>query len=91
MMQNDEPFPQTQPMEICSEHHSVAEVLPDMTPGKVLRGARGLAGMTQGQLAEKVGVHKTNISEMERDKRAIGKDMARRLAQVFGLNYKVFL
>lgn len=73
------------------ETYSVEMVLPDMTPGRVLRGARGLAELTQAQLAEKVGIHKTNLSEMERDKRAIGKDMARRLGKVLGLDYKVFL
>lgn len=70
---------------------SPEQVLPDITPGKVLRGARGLAGMPQGQLAGKAGVLKTNISEMERDKRSIGKDMARRLGKALGLDYKVFL
>lgn len=73
------------------EIYSVEMVLPDMTPGKVLRGARGLAELTQAQLADKLGVHKTNISEMERDKRPIGKEMARRLGTVLRMDYKVFL
>lgn len=67
------------------------EVLKDSTPGSILRGARGLAGLTQAQLAEKIGVHKSNVSEMERDKRPIGKDMARRLGEALGMSYKVFL
>jgi plasmid maintenance system antidote protein VapI len=36
-------------------------------------------------------VKATHISEMERGKRPIGKDMAKRLAKVFKVNYKVFL
>ncbi|MDK2957327.1 MAG: hypothetical protein PWQ57_2824 [Desulfovibrionales bacterium] len=67
------------------------EVLKDSTPGTILRGARGLADLTQAQLAEKIGVHKSNVSEMERDKRPIGKEMARRLGEALGMSYKVFL
>lgn len=66
-------------------------VRPEVTPGKVLRGARGLAGLTQARLSERLGIHKSNLSEMERDRRAIGKDMARRLGKELGMDYKVFL
>lgn len=68
-----------------------AEVLPDMTPGKVLRGARGLREMTQAQLAEALGVPKSNISDMERDVRPIGKEMAKRLGLALAMPYKAFL
>lgn len=71
--------------------YAVDEVFPDMTPGKVLRGARGLAGLTQAQLAAKVGAHKSHISEMERGVRTIGKDMAKRLAKALNMPYKAFL
>ena len=47
--------------------------------------------MTQAELAAEVGVKATHISEMERGKRPIGKDMAKRLAKVLKVNYKVFL
>ncbi len=73
------------------ETYTVEMVLPDMTPGKVLRGARGLSDLTQAQLADTLGIHKSNLSEMERDKRPIGKDMARRLGKALGMDYKVFL
>lgn len=68
-----------------------SEVLPDMTPGKVLRGARGLREMTQAQLAAALGIPKSNISEMERDVRPIGKEMAKRLGKALAMPYKSFL
>ena len=66
-------------------------VLQDSTPGAVLRGARGLRELTQKKLAEMIGVHKSHISEMERDVRPIGKVMAKRLAQALEMPYKAFL
>ncbi|WP_268870177.1 helix-turn-helix domain-containing protein [Alkalidesulfovibrio alkalitolerans] len=57
----------------------------------MLRGARGLRGMTQARLAVAIGVHVTNISEMERGLRPIGKEMAKRLAKALDMPYKAFL
>ena len=48
-----------------------------MQLGDVLRGAR----CTQAQLAARVGVKPSHISEMERGKRPLGKEMAKRLAK----------
>jgi len=67
------------------------EVFPDSTPGRVLRGARGLREMTQAALAARIGVHKTHISEMERNLRPIGKAMAKRLAAALDFPWKAFL
>ena len=71
--------------------HTIEETFPDLGPGDALRGARELCGLTQQQLAETAGVGKSNISEMERGKRPIGKAMAKRLAKALGSSYKVFL
>jgi plasmid maintenance system antidote protein VapI len=38
-----------------------------------------------------VGVSQTHISEMKSGKRPMGKEMARRLAKVLKVNYRVFL
>ena len=54
-------------------------------------GARKREALTQKELAHLVGVSQTHISEMEHGKRPIGKDMARRLAKVLKVNYRVFL
>ena len=70
---------------------TIEETFPDLGPGDALRGGRELCGFTQQQLAEAVGATKSNISEMERGKRPIGKAMAKRLAMALGTSYKVFL
>ncbi len=60
-------------------------------PGSVLRGLRAREGLTQVELAEKVGVPQTDISQIENGKRPIGKKMAERLSKVFDTDYRVFL
>lgn len=67
------------------------EVLPGRTPGRLLRGARLRDNLTQGQLAGMIGVSRHHISEMENNKRPIGKEMAKRLEKALGVGYKVFL
>jgi DNA-binding XRE family transcriptional regulator len=71
--------------------YSIEEVFPNFHAGNILRGFRAREEMTQAGLAVKVGVKAANISEMERGKRTIGKEMAKRLAKVFKVSYKVFL
>ncbi len=66
-------------------------MFPHSTPGTVLRGARGLRGMTQAVLAVAIGVHVSNISEMERGLRPIGKEMAKRLGKALDMPWKAFL
>ena len=67
------------------------EAFPKIGPGDILQGARGREGLTQTELAERIGVKPHHISEMESGKRSIGKDMARRLAKALNTGYKVFL
>lgn len=55
-----------------------------MTPGDSIKANRGLRGMTQKALAEKLGVPVQNVSEMERGKRAVSRKMALKLGDVFG-------
>lgn len=59
--------------------------------GLMLRGGRHKAGLTQKELSEKIGVKPHHISEMEHGKRPIGKKMAQRLAEIFDVDYRVFL
>ena len=68
-----------------------SEFSDDQLPGVVLVGARHKEGLTQKQLAEKLGIPQSHISEMENSKRPIGKSMAKRLAKVLGVGYKIFL
>jgi DNA-binding XRE family transcriptional regulator len=67
------------------------EVFPNLHQGSAIRGLRLREGLTQEQLAHLLGVKRTNLSEMENGKRPIGKNMAKRLAQVLKTDYKVFL
>ena len=78
---------------ITEEPESVhgEEVYPDFNGSVVLRGARKREALTQKELARLVGVSQTHISEMEHGKRPMGKEMARRLAKVLKVNYRVFL
>lgn len=59
--------------------------------GVMVRGGRYKAGLTQKELAELVKAKPHHISEMEHGKRTIGKEMAKRLASVFKVDYRVFL
>jgi DNA-binding XRE family transcriptional regulator len=67
------------------------EVFPEYGAGDALKGARLMEGITQAQLADKIGIKRHHISEMENGKRPIGKEMARRLAKALNTGYKVFL
>jgi DNA-binding XRE family transcriptional regulator len=69
----------------------LAEVFPDLHPGSAIRGLRLREGLTQEQLAQRLGIKRNNLSQMENGKRPIGKNMAKRLAQILHTNYKVFL
>ena len=60
-------------------------------PGAALRGARVKEGISQTELAAKLKIPPSNISEMESGKRSIGKNMAKRLSKVLKLHYRVFL
>ena len=50
--------------------------------GRMLRGARVRAGMTQKQLATAIGVPQSHISEYEKNKRHIPKHKAEEAAKV---------
>ncbi len=56
-----------------------------------LRGARVKEGVTQRELAARLGITQGNLSRMETGKRPIGKGMAKRLGQALNLDPRVFL
>ncbi|MGA7562432.1 MAG: helix-turn-helix transcriptional regulator [Desulfobaccales bacterium] len=64
---------------------------PKSLPGVVLAGARGKAGITQRELSRRAGIPQRHISEMERSKRPIGKEMAKKLGKALAIDYRVFL
>ncbi|GFO63676.1 helix-turn-helix domain-containing protein [Geomonas paludis] len=60
-------------------------------PASVLRGARGKAALTQTRLSELSGIPQRHLSEMERGKRPIGRETARKLAAALELDYRLLL
>lgn len=60
-------------------------------PANYLRGIRMRERLTQRQLAEKVGIKQSHISEMERYKRPIGKVLAKKFAAALNANWRCFL
>jgi ribosome-binding protein aMBF1 (putative translation factor) len=55
--------------------------------GNLLAGARYKAGLTQKELADKLGVRQNMISDYERGRRRLALQMAKRIAKI--LNIKV--
>ncbi len=61
------------------------------TPGANLRFYRKLVGMTQKELAEKLGMTKQHVLDMERNQRAISKKTAKELARFFDVSVARFI
>lgn len=61
------------------------------TPGYFLRLYRLRAEFTQAALAEKAGMRQHHLSEMEHNKRPIGKILARNLAKLLRCEYQKLL
>lgn len=59
--------------------------------GVMLKGCRYKSELTQKALAIELGISQHHISEMETGKRTIGKAMAKRLADFFKTDYRIFL
>jgi DNA-binding XRE family transcriptional regulator len=73
------------------ELFSSEEVLTEATPGMALLGLRVREGITQKELAERLGIKQHRVSEMERGIRRISMDMAKRIGEAYNISHKVFL
>ncbi len=60
-------------------------------PGVLLRGTRHRENLTQAQMAKRINVTQSDLSKMENGKRPIGKTIAKRIEEEFGINYRYFL
>jgi len=60
-------------------------------PGALLRGVRIRENLTQVEMAKKIHVTQSDISQMENGTRNIGRMIAKRLEKLFGVDYKSFL
>ena len=61
------------------------------TAGYYLRVYRQRAELTQKSLAEQTGIRQHHLSEMENNKRVIGKVNAKKLADILNCDYRKFL
>lgn len=74
----------------------IGEVFPDLRdPEKcrfiVFRGIRTKTGLTQEQLASRLGISQADVSKIERGKRTIGKALAKKIEKEFKIDYRRFL
>lgn len=60
-------------------------------PGALLRGIRARENLTQIQMAKKIKVTQSDISQMENGTRRIGRSIALRIQKLFGVSYRSFL
>lgn len=60
-------------------------------PGVLLKGLRYREGLSQIAFAKKLNIGQSNLSAMENGRRTIGKELAKRIADIFGLDYRIFL
>ena len=56
-----------------------------------LRGLRRREGLTQVEMGKLLRIPQGNLSQMENGKRPIGKQIAKRLAELFKTDYRLFL
>lgn len=57
----------------------------------MLKGLRNREGLTQKDFGDIIGVKQGDISKMEHGKKTIGKNIAKRMAEVFKTDYRLFL
>ncbi|MCH5186876.1 MAG: helix-turn-helix transcriptional regulator [Oscillospiraceae bacterium] len=62
-----------------------------MTIGEALRAAREKAGLTQTELAQKMNVTVSCVSQYERDRRNPGTRQLEKFADALGISYDVLL
>ncbi len=62
-----------------------------LTAGYHLKIFRFRADLTQVQLAELVGIRQHHLSEMEHNKRPIGKKLAKQIAKILDIDYRTLL
>ena len=59
--------------------------------GLALRGARYREGFSQKELSKKTGISQENISRMENGQRAIGEQVAKKLAKALRMDFELLL
>jgi transcriptional regulator with XRE-family HTH domain len=63
-----------------------------ITPGAVVRTYRENLGITQQQLADKVGVDNSSyISDIEHGRRTVSKNLAKKFSEIFKISLEMFI
>jgi plasmid maintenance system antidote protein VapI len=73
------------------ELYTFEEVFPEAHSGMAVRGFRNRDGLSQEELAERLGITQTRVSEFENGRRRIGINMAKCLSAIFDIPYRAFL
>ncbi|AGH96499.1 helix-turn-helix domain-containing protein [Pseudobdellovibrio exovorus] len=60
-------------------------------PFITFRGIRAKTGLTQQELAGRLGISQTDVSKIENGKRNIGKALAKKIEKEFKIDYRRFL
>jgi DNA-binding XRE family transcriptional regulator len=63
----------------------------EMTPGTYLRIYRENHKLTQEALGQKLGASKSFVCDMEHDRRAISKEVAKKVAALFNVSVACFI
>ncbi len=92
----ERPVEVDRPLSVSDKPMSVNDVLQELYGelprwAIVLRGLRHREGLTQAQIGKLLGIPQGNISQMEHGTRPIGKLIAKRLADLFKTDYRLFL
>ena len=75
---------------LLDTHFTIAEYI-GKEPQAAHRTCRHREIITQRELSALAGIPQRHVSEMENGKRAIGKEMAKRLGKALKADYKMFL
>lgn len=78
-----------EPMTINKALHELCGDLPRWAIA--LRGLRRREGLTQVEMGKLLNIPQGNLSQMENGRRPIGKLIAKRLAELFKTDYRLFL
>lgn len=73
------------------ELFSIEDVFPDSHPGTALKGLRLREELTQEEMAARLKIPQSHLSDMEKGKRPITLAMAKKIEDAFGMGYKAFL
>ena len=73
------------------ELHTLEEVFPDAHAGKVVHGLRVKEDITQEELAKRLGIAQTRVSEIESGKRPVSRNIAKKLSETFSVSPRMFI